>query len=157
MNFITRMKNILTHLKDILFWQLCSISFICSFLLLSVLRKLLEQIVTCDGLLPSPCLQTEPVTLFQFYSYLEKHQITSLEKHIGRLAKEGNDNSRHRLLAQINFESREQPSIALPICFCSSYDHAILTRIGQRCLTLTPDQIEAKQKCERKVHLSVKK
>uniref|UniRef100_A0A8C9FJA9 FAM65 N-terminal domain-containing protein n=1 Tax=Pavo cristatus TaxID=9049 RepID=A0A8C9FJA9_PAVCR len=54
----------------------------------AVLRRLLEQIVTCDGLLPSPYLQTEPVTLFQFYSYLEKHQITSLEKHVGRLAKE---------------------------------------------------------------------
>ncbi|XP_021272352.1 protein FAM65C isoform X3 [Numida meleagris] len=54
----------------------------------SVLRRLLEQLVTCDGLLPSPYLQTEPVTLFQFYSYLEKHQITSLEKHVGKLAKE---------------------------------------------------------------------
>ncbi|XP_042740812.1 RIPOR family member 3 isoform X4 [Lagopus leucura] len=54
----------------------------------AVLRRLLEQIVTCDGLLPSPYLQTEPVTLFQFYSYLEKHRITSLEKHVGRLAKE---------------------------------------------------------------------
>ncbi|NXJ15637.1 RIPR3 protein, partial [Odontophorus gujanensis] len=54
----------------------------------AVLRRLLEQIVTCDGLLPSPHLQAEPVTLFQFCSYLEKHQITNLEKHIGKLAKE---------------------------------------------------------------------
>uniref|UniRef100_A0A8B9NSP4 RIPOR family member 3 n=1 Tax=Apteryx owenii TaxID=8824 RepID=A0A8B9NSP4_APTOW len=60
---------------------------VCSFLP-SVLQRLLEQIVTCDGLLPSPYLQTEPVTLFQFCSYLEKHHITSLEKHLGKLAKE---------------------------------------------------------------------
>ncbi|XP_061865438.1 RIPOR family member 3 isoform X1 [Colius striatus] len=54
----------------------------------AVLGRLLEQITTCDGLLPSPCLPTEPVTVFQFYSYLEKHHITSLEKHLGKLAKE---------------------------------------------------------------------
>ncbi|KAK2529031.1 Fam65c [Columba livia] len=54
----------------------------------AVLQRLLEQIVTCDGLLSSLCLQTEPVTLFQFYSYLEKHRIASLEKHLGKLAKE---------------------------------------------------------------------
>ncbi|NXW51026.1 RIPR3 protein, partial [Nyctiprogne leucopyga] len=54
----------------------------------AVLQRLLEQIITCDGLLPSLYLQTEPVTSFQFYSYLEKHHITSLEKHLGKLAKE---------------------------------------------------------------------
>ncbi|XP_027758407.1 RIPOR family member 3 isoform X2 [Empidonax traillii] len=54
----------------------------------AVLQRLLEQILTCDGLLPTPNLQTEPVTLFQFYSYLEKHHIASLEKHLGKLAKE---------------------------------------------------------------------
>ncbi|NXK10962.1 RIPR3 protein, partial [Herpetotheres cachinnans] len=54
----------------------------------AVLQRLLEQIITCDGLLPSPYLQTEPVTLFQFYSYLEKRHITSLEKQLGKLAKE---------------------------------------------------------------------
>ncbi|XP_064023928.1 RIPOR family member 3 isoform X2 [Pogoniulus pusillus] len=55
----------------------------------AVLQRLLEQITTCGGLLPSkPPLQTELVTLFQFYSYLEKHHITSLEKHLGKLAKE---------------------------------------------------------------------
>ncbi|XP_053937520.1 RIPOR family member 3 isoform X2 [Cuculus canorus] len=54
----------------------------------AVLQRLLEQIITCDGLLPSLHLQTEPVTLFQFYSYLEKHHITSLEKHFGKLARE---------------------------------------------------------------------
>ncbi|OXB62016.1 hypothetical protein ASZ78_003187 [Callipepla squamata] len=54
----------------------------------AVLRRLLEQIVTCDGLLPPAHPHTEPVTLFQFCGYLEKHQITSLEKHVGKLAKE---------------------------------------------------------------------
>ncbi|XP_027607662.1 RIPOR family member 3 [Pipra filicauda] len=54
----------------------------------AVLQRLLEQILTCDGLLPTPNLQTEPVTLFQFYSYLDKHHIASLEKHLGKLAKE---------------------------------------------------------------------
>uniref|UniRef100_A0A8B9G0V8 RIPOR family member 3 n=1 Tax=Amazona collaria TaxID=241587 RepID=A0A8B9G0V8_9PSIT len=55
----------------------------------AVLQRLLEQIVTCDGLLPCLPLQPELVTSFQFYSYLEKHHITSLEKHLGKLAKEG--------------------------------------------------------------------
>ncbi|XP_010130326.1 PREDICTED: protein FAM65C [Buceros rhinoceros silvestris] len=54
----------------------------------AVLQRLQEQVVTCGGLLPSPYLQSEPVTSFQFYSYLEKHHITSLEKHLGKLAKE---------------------------------------------------------------------
>ncbi|KAM6113027.1 RIPOR family member 3 isoform 2-T3 [Pterocles gutturalis] len=54
----------------------------------AVLQRLLEQILTCDGLLPSQYLPAGPVTLFQFYSYLEKHHITSLEKHFGKLAKE---------------------------------------------------------------------
>ncbi|XP_057257703.1 RIPOR family member 3 isoform X3 [Pezoporus wallicus] len=53
-----------------------------------MLQRLLEQIVTCDGLLPCLPLQPELVTSFQFYSYLEKHHITSLEKHLGKLAKE---------------------------------------------------------------------
>ncbi|KFW11427.1 Protein FAM65C, partial [Eurypyga helias] len=54
----------------------------------AVQQRLLEQIITCDGLLPSPDLQRELVTLFQFYSYLEKRRVTSLEKHVGKLAKE---------------------------------------------------------------------
>ncbi|XP_048177936.1 RIPOR family member 3 isoform X3 [Corvus hawaiiensis] len=54
----------------------------------TVLQRLLEQILTCDGLLPSPRFQTEPVTLFQFYRYLERHHIASLEKHLAKLAKE---------------------------------------------------------------------
>ncbi|NXS19110.1 RIPR3 protein, partial [Mystacornis crossleyi] len=54
----------------------------------TVLQRLLEQILTCDGLLPSSPFQTEPVTLFQFYRYLERHRIASLEKHLAKLAKE---------------------------------------------------------------------
>lgn len=54
-----------------------------------MLQRLLEQILTCDGLLPSCHLQAEPVTLFQFYRYLERHRIGSLEKHLAKLAKEG--------------------------------------------------------------------
>ncbi|NXY88021.1 RIPR3 protein, partial [Alcedo cyanopectus] len=54
----------------------------------TVLQRLLEQITTCDGLLPSSYLPTEPVTLFQFFRYLEKCHITSLEKHLAKLAKE---------------------------------------------------------------------
>ncbi|XP_053849177.1 RIPOR family member 3 isoform X3 [Vidua macroura] len=55
----------------------------------TVLQRLLEQILTCDGLLPSSHFQTEAVTLFQFYRYLERHHIGSLEKHLAKLAKEG--------------------------------------------------------------------
>lgn len=55
-----------------------------------MLQRLLEQILTCEGLLPSSHFQTEPVTLFQFYRYLERHHIGSLEKHLAKLAKEGN-------------------------------------------------------------------
>ncbi|XP_038014687.1 RIPOR family member 3 isoform X4 [Motacilla alba alba] len=54
----------------------------------TVLQRLLEQILTCEGLLPSSHFQTEPVTLFQFYRYLERHRIGSLEKHLAKLAKE---------------------------------------------------------------------
>ncbi|XP_064247222.1 RIPOR family member 3 [Passer domesticus] len=54
----------------------------------TVLQRLLEQILTCDGLLPCSHFQTEPVTLFQFFRYLERHRIGSLEKHLAKLAKE---------------------------------------------------------------------
>uniref|UniRef100_A0A8C5TDP3 RIPOR family member 3 n=1 Tax=Malurus cyaneus samueli TaxID=2593467 RepID=A0A8C5TDP3_9PASS len=53
-----------------------------------MLQRLLEQILTCEGLLPSPRFQTEPITLFQFYRYLDRHHIASLEKHLAKLAKE---------------------------------------------------------------------
>ena len=80
-------------------------------MLRSVLQRLLEQIITCDGLLPSLYLQTEPVTLFQFYSYLEKHHVTSLEKHLGKLAKEGNGSA---WLLRLNSQA-EQLAVALQV------------------------------------------
>ncbi|KAM9121124.1 RIPOR family member 3 isoform 2-T2 [Pangshura tecta] len=53
-----------------------------------VLRRLLEQIVTCSGLLPSGSPPEELLTLFQFHSYLEKERVTNLEKHLAELIKE---------------------------------------------------------------------
>lgn len=65
--------------------------FVCSSLhVCSVLRRLLEQIVTCSGLLPSGSPPEELLTLFQFHSYLEKEHVTNLEKHLAELIKEGN-------------------------------------------------------------------
>uniref|UniRef100_A0A674I1U2 RIPOR family member 3 n=1 Tax=Terrapene triunguis TaxID=2587831 RepID=A0A674I1U2_9SAUR len=54
----------------------------------AVLRRLLEQIVTCSGLLPSGSPPEELLTLFQFHSYLEKERVTNLEKHLAELLKE---------------------------------------------------------------------
>uniref|UniRef100_A0A8C3RQQ5 RIPOR family member 3 n=1 Tax=Chelydra serpentina TaxID=8475 RepID=A0A8C3RQQ5_CHESE len=54
----------------------------------AVLRRLLEQIVTCSGLLPSGSPPEELLTLFQFHSYLEKERVTNLEKHLAELIKE---------------------------------------------------------------------
>lgn len=100
-HFIAQLNFVFVHCKNNLDFLTCSkqlltnLSFSPLFsVLLTVLQRLQEQIVTCDGLLPSPYLQSEPVTSFQFYSYLEKHHITSLEKHLGKLAKEGNGSAR---------------------------------------------------------------
>uniref|UniRef100_A0A8C8SA44 RIPOR family member 3 n=1 Tax=Pelusios castaneus TaxID=367368 RepID=A0A8C8SA44_9SAUR len=54
----------------------------------AVLRRLLEQMVTCSGLLPCPSPPAELLTLFQFHSYLEKEHVTNLEKHLAELTKE---------------------------------------------------------------------
>ncbi|XP_030388639.1 RIPOR family member 3 [Gopherus evgoodei] len=54
----------------------------------AVLRRLLEQIVTCSGLLPSGSPPEKLLTLFQFHSYLEKERVTNLEKHLAELIKE---------------------------------------------------------------------
>ncbi|XP_074867664.1 RIPOR family member 3 isoform X2 [Carettochelys insculpta] len=54
----------------------------------AVLQRLLEQIVSCCGLLPAASPSAELLTLFQFHSYLEKEHITNLEKHLTELAKE---------------------------------------------------------------------
>ncbi|XP_070797842.1 RIPOR family member 3 isoform X1 [Pituophis catenifer annectens] len=53
-----------------------------------VLQVFLEQIVGGILLGNSRDLPAESVTLFQFYSYLEKHHINNLEKYLIRFAKE---------------------------------------------------------------------
>ncbi|XP_032659933.1 RIPOR family member 3 [Chelonoidis abingdonii] len=54
----------------------------------AALQRLLEQIVTCSGLLPSGSPPEELLTLFQFHGYLEKEHVTNLEKHLAELIKE---------------------------------------------------------------------
>ncbi|CAK6447333.1 unnamed protein product [Pipistrellus nathusii] len=52
-------------------------------------RRLLEQVVSCGGLLPGtgpPEEQT--VTWFQFHSYLQRQGVLDLEKHFAQLTKE---------------------------------------------------------------------
>ncbi|KAI5770380.1 RIPOR3 [Gulo gulo luscus] len=52
-------------------------------------RRLLEQVVSCGGLLPGAGPpEEEMVTWFQFHSYLQRHSVSDLEKHFGRLTKE---------------------------------------------------------------------
>ncbi|KAL7985571.1 hypothetical protein Chor_004141 [Crotalus horridus] len=53
-----------------------------------VLQVFLEQIVGGILLGNSRDLPAESVTLFQFYSYLEKHHVNNLEKYLIRFAKE---------------------------------------------------------------------
>ncbi|KAL8179493.1 UNVERIFIED_CONTAM: hypothetical protein K2H54_067065, partial [Gekko kuhli] len=53
-----------------------------------VLQTFLEQIVGGSLLFPPGNLPPESVTLFQFYSYLEKHRVRDLEKYLARFAKE---------------------------------------------------------------------
>ncbi|XP_060628101.2 RIPOR family member 3 [Anolis sagrei] len=53
-----------------------------------VLQMFLEQIVGGSLFFPSADLPAESVTLFQFYSYLEKHHVNNLEKYLTRFAKE---------------------------------------------------------------------
>lgn len=118
----------------------------------AVLQRLLEQILTCDGLLPSSHLQTEPVTLFQFYRYLERHHIGSLEKHLAKLAKEG-DGSAWLLLQGCcppgscsGYSSRagNSPARALTTCFhfYSPYDPVVLIRTGKARLTPISEHVQ---------------
>ncbi|XP_039720528.1 RIPOR family member 3 isoform X4 [Pteropus medius] len=52
-------------------------------------RRLLEQVVSCGGLLPGAgLLEEQTVTWFQFHSYLQKHSVSDLEKHFAQLTKE---------------------------------------------------------------------
>lgn len=53
-------------------------------------RRLLEQVVSCSGLLPGAGLpEDQTVTWFQFHSYLQRQGVSDLEKHFAQLAKEG--------------------------------------------------------------------
>ncbi|XP_039085942.1 RIPOR family member 3 [Hyaena hyaena] len=52
-------------------------------------RRLLEQVVSCGGLLPGAGLPAEhTVTWFQFHSYLQRRGVSDLEKHFAQLTKE---------------------------------------------------------------------
>ncbi|XP_058541932.1 RIPOR family member 3 isoform X2 [Neofelis nebulosa] len=52
-------------------------------------RRLLEQVVSCGGLLPGAGLPEEQtVTWFQFHSYLQRQGVSDLEKHFAQLTKE---------------------------------------------------------------------
>ncbi|KAB1262426.1 RIPOR family member 3, partial [Camelus dromedarius] len=52
-------------------------------------RRLLEQVVSCSGLLPRAGLPEEQtVTWFQFHSYLQRQSVSDLEKHFAQLSKE---------------------------------------------------------------------
>lgn len=55
-----------------------------------VCRRLLEQVVSCGGLLPGAGIPEEQtVTWFQFHSYLRRQSVSDLEKHFAQLTKEG--------------------------------------------------------------------
>ncbi|XP_012517903.1 PREDICTED: protein FAM65C isoform X2 [Propithecus coquereli] len=55
----------------------------------TVCRRLLEQVVSCGGLLRGAGLPEEhTVTWFQFHSYLQRHDVSDLEKHFAQLTKE---------------------------------------------------------------------
>ncbi|XP_057558888.1 RIPOR family member 3 isoform X3 [Hippopotamus amphibius kiboko] len=52
-------------------------------------RRLLEQVLSCGGLLPGAGLPEEQtVTWFQFHSYLQRQGVSDLEKHFAQLTKE---------------------------------------------------------------------
>ncbi|XP_043566194.1 RIPOR family member 3 isoform X3 [Chiloscyllium plagiosum] len=53
-----------------------------------VFRTLLYQIVSCCELLLCPNVSEEIVTVFQFFNYVKKYNITQLGTHLTRLAKE---------------------------------------------------------------------
>ncbi|KAM6147717.1 RIPOR family member 3 [Erethizon dorsatum] len=54
-----------------------------------VCRRLLEQVVTCSGLLPAAGLPEEQtVTWFQFHRYLQRQSVSDLERHFTKLTKE---------------------------------------------------------------------
>ncbi|XP_047398412.1 RIPOR family member 3 isoform X5 [Sciurus carolinensis] len=55
----------------------------------TVCHRLLEQVVSCSGLLPTAGLpEQQTVTWFQFHSYLQKQSVSDLETHFAQLTKE---------------------------------------------------------------------
>ncbi|XP_040837250.1 RIPOR family member 3 isoform X1 [Ochotona curzoniae] len=55
----------------------------------AVCHQLLEQVVSCSGLLRGPgLLEEETLTWFQFLGYLQRHGVRDLEEHLAQLAKE---------------------------------------------------------------------
>lgn len=64
-----------------------------------VCHQLLEQVVSCSGLLRGPgLLEEETLTWFQFLGYLQRHGVRDLEEHLAQLAKEGRGHSPGRAL-----------------------------------------------------------
>ncbi|XP_006881697.1 PREDICTED: protein FAM65C [Elephantulus edwardii] len=54
-----------------------------------VCRRLLEQVLSCGGLLPtSGPPEEQTVTWFQFHNYLQRQGVSDLEKHFAQLTKE---------------------------------------------------------------------
>ncbi|KAM6162967.1 RIPOR family member 3 [Rhynchocyon petersi] len=54
-----------------------------------VCRRLLEQVLSCSGLLPpAGPPEEQTVTWFQFHSYLQRQCVSDLEKHFAQLTKE---------------------------------------------------------------------
>ncbi|XP_004687536.1 PREDICTED: protein FAM65C [Condylura cristata] len=52
-------------------------------------HRLLEQLLSCSGLLPgSGPPEEQTVTWFQFHGYLQRHGVSDLEKHFAQLTKE---------------------------------------------------------------------
>lgn len=73
-------------------------------------RRLLEQVVSCGGLLPGAGLPEEQtVTWFQFHSYLQRQGVSDLEKHFAQLTKEGRGWEGGRLKATPR--TKESPSV----------------------------------------------
>ncbi|XP_054995730.1 RIPOR family member 3 [Sorex araneus] len=52
-------------------------------------RRLLEQVLSCGGLLPrARAPEDQTVTWFQFHAYLQRQRVADLEKHFAQLTKE---------------------------------------------------------------------
>ncbi|KAJ1123864.1 hypothetical protein NDU88_002331 [Pleurodeles waltl] len=54
----------------------------------TVCHRMLEQIVSCSGLVSCTALPEDLVTFFLLHDYLKKHNVVDLEKHLAALTKE---------------------------------------------------------------------